>query len=209
MFSISTKALGFTLIELLVVITVFSFLLSIGVPNMTRWVIKNKAASASEFYADGFSMARRQAVSHNAESRILLVPNATNSQFDWQVDICYTTPTSTCNDVSGAWSTTTTPAGGDPQAAAGYTSVYRPADALPQSSMLVPSMQPQGASVIYFTPLGWVDTTIKSRLTRIQFDPAPAYVADIPSSAVVVTLSGMASTCNPSATASDSRACPP
>lgn len=206
---IKRRLAGFTLVELMVTLAVFGFLLSIGVPNMTRWVIKNKAASASEFYADGFSTARRMAVSHNAETRITLTANATNAQYDWQVDICYPAPTVPCSDISGAWSTTTAPAGLDHQGAAGDLSVFRPATALPPTTMLTPSLLPSDASAIYFTPLGWVDTVVNSRLTRIQFDATPAYVADIPSSAVVVTLSGMASTCNPTVPSTDSRACPP
>lgn len=201
---------GFTLIELLVGITIFGMLLAIGVPNMTCWIVKNKAASAGEFYADGFSTARRTAVSRNVESRISLIPNDSNGQLDWQIDICVPSPT--CSDVAGTWSTlttaATTAAGGN--GAVGFLSLYRSANALPQSSVLVPSLQPGGASTIYFTPLGWVDTNITiSRVTRIQFDPAPSYAGSIPSSAVAVTLSGMASTCNPTVTSSDSRACPP
>jgi len=200
---------GFTLVELLVAMTVFGLLLAIGVPNMTRWIVKNKAASAAEFYADGFSTARRTAVSRNVESRISLIPNSSNGQLDWEVDICAPTAAIACSDISGTWSTVTTAVTGT--SGAGFLSVYRAADALPQSSVLVPSLQPGGASYIYFTPLGWVDTNVSNRVTRIQFDPAPAYTADIPSSAVAVTLSGMASTCipSPSVTSSDSRACPP
>jgi len=198
---------GFTLIELLVAMTVFGLLLAIGVPNMTRWIVKNKASSAAEFYADGFGTARRTAVSRNVESRISLIPNSNNGQLDWEVDICAPTAAVACSDTSGTWSTVTTAV--TSTSGAGYLSVYRSADALPQSAVLVPSLLPGGASFIYFTPLGWVDTNVNNRVTRIQFDPAPAYAADIPSSAVAVTLSGMASTCNPSVTSSDSRACPP
>lgn len=201
---------GFTLVELMVTLAVFGFLLSIAVPNMSRWVVKNKAGAVAEFYADGFSTARRMAVSRNAETRLSLLqqPSNVNGQFDWQIDICYPTPVLAC-DANGLWSTTTAPAGNDPKGVAGDVSILRPSDALPSSGMLTPSMLPANASVIYFTPLGWVDTNIANRLTRIQFDPSPAYVGDIPASAVVVTLSGMASTCNPTVTASDSRACPP
>jgi len=201
---------GFTLIELLVAMTILGMLLALGVPNMTRWIVKNKASSAGEFYADGFSTARRTAVSRNVESRISLIPNDSNGQLDWQIDICAPTASTACSDISGTWSTLTTAAPGN--SATGFLSLYRSASALPQSSVLVPSLRPGGASTIYFTPLGWVDTNITiSRLTRIQFDPAPAYVGDIKPTAVAVTLSGMASTCNPdpAITSSDSRACPP
>jgi len=201
---------GFTLIELLVAITILGMLLAVGVPNMTRWIVKNKASSAGEFYADGFATARRTAVSRNVESRISLIPNDSNGQLDWQIDICAPTAAIGCSDLSGTWSTLTTAAPGT--SAAGFLSVYRSATALPQSSVLVPTLHPGGASTIYFTPLGWVDTNISIiRLSLIQFDPSPAYVGDIKSTAVRVTLSGMASTCNPdpAITPSDSRACPP
>ena len=96
---------GLTLIELLVTISIFGIMLAIGIPNASRWVLANRARAASEFYADGFSLARRQAITHNSSSRITLTPNVTTGQMDWQVDICFATPDARCTDVQGAWST--------------------------------------------------------------------------------------------------------
>lgn len=204
------KLNGFTLIELLVTITIFSILLTVGVPAMHTWVLSSKARSASEFYLDGFAMARRQAVSHNAQSRIVLTPNAISGQMDWQVDICFPQPGAVCNDGSGNWSTTAAQAANDPEQAAGYKSVFRAADALPQDEVLVPDYLPAGASKTYYTALGWIDTTTYGlNLTRLRLTPAARYAADLPTVAVAVTLAGMASKCEPTRPVGDSRACPP
>jgi len=201
---------GFTLIELLVTITIFSAVLAIAIPNLSAWLLTSKARSISEFYLDGFSMARRQAVSHNSWSRITLTANATNGQLDWEVDICFQVQgTPPCGPNGGSWSTPTTPAAGDPQGAAGYTSVFRAADSLPTTDVLTPTLQPSGATEVYFKPLGWVDTTIPNRVTQLRFDPTAAYAHEVPAAALSITLAGMASKCNPTLPATDSRACPP
>ena len=206
----STSARGFTLIELLVTITIFGIMLAIGIPNASHWLLTNRARSASEFYAEGFSMARRQAVAHNAVSRISLTPNPNSGQMDWQVDICFISPPAAqCLPTQGGWSTTTAPATNDPQGASGYTSTFRSADALPPSEVLQPSTQPSGASQVYFTALGWVNTTFAQRLTQLRLDPAAQYANDVPTVALVVTLGGIVSKCDPTLSAGDNRACPP
>lgn len=200
---------GVTLIELVIGLGIFAMVMAIGMPQMTAWVTTNKSASASEFYADGFSLARRQAVLHNASARIVMTPNLVNGQMDWQVDICFPVAGTPCNNVTGVWSTTTTPATNDPDGTGGFTSVFKDAGALPQSDILEPSILPSGASEIYYTSLGWVDTTVDNRLTRIQLTPATAWASQIPAMAVVVTLAGMPTKCNPTVSAPDARACPP
>lgn len=200
---------GFTLIEALITLTVFSVMLAVGMPAMSTWVLTSKARSANEFYLDGFSMARRQAVSHNAASRIVLTPNATSGQMDWQVDICFPQPGLPCNDTAGSWSSPTTVAGNDPEGANGYKSVFRAADALPASTVLTPAYLPDGATSVYYTALGWVDTGVPNNLSRIALAPAARYASAVPTVAVVVTLAGMASKCDPTVAAGDSRACPP
>jgi type IV fimbrial biogenesis protein FimT len=199
---------GTTLVELMVGVVILAFLLAIGVPSMSTWISTNKAVSAAEFYGDGFAMARRQAVSHNAASRIVLIPNANNGQLDWQVDVCYPIPGTPCNDTTGVWSTTTTAATNDPDGVNGYKSVLRPADALPPATRLVPKLVPEGTSAVYFTSLGWVDTGYDDRLSRIQFSAAGQNASEIPPVAIVVSLSGMVIKCNPVLLAPDSRACP-
>jgi len=200
---------GVTLVELMIGIAILGFLLAIGIPNMSHWMLSNKARAASEFYAEGFGMARRQALSHNARSRLQLTANEKNGQMDWQVDICFPTAFVACNAGSGVWSTTENPAAGDPEGVNGYKSVFRNADALPPASVLVPSVLPEGSSAVYFTEVGWVDTTFNSRLTRIRLTPTADYVASVPEVALSITLAGMASKCDPTKTGNDSRACPP
>ncbi|MBA5688777.1 pilus assembly FimT family protein [Rugamonas apoptosis] len=200
---------GFTLLEVLITLTVFAVMLAVGIPAMSTWVLTSKVRSANEFYLEGFSMARRQAVSHNAASRIVLTANANSGQMDWQVDICFPQPGLPCNDGAGGWSTTAAPAANDPEGANGYKSVFRAADSLPSTDVLTPSYAPDGASKVYYTALGWVDTSYALNLTRIRLDPDPVYVKAVPTVAVVVTLAGMASKCDPTVAAGDSRGCPP
>ncbi|KQV80783.1 hypothetical protein ASD15_12740 [Massilia sp. Root351] len=199
---------GTTLIELMVGLVILAVLAAVGIPSMVNWISGNKVISAGEFYAEGFAMARRQAVLHNAASRIVLTPNLNNGQMDWQVDLCFPAPGVPCSASSGTWSTTTEVAPLDPEGANGYKSVLRPADALPQSDLLAPRLEPEGASAVYFTSLGWVDTGYADRLSRIRLDPA-GQNAGIPPVAVAVSLAGLAIKCNPLLSAPDSRACPP
>lgn len=200
---------GVTFVELAIGLAIVAIVMSIGLPMMSNWVVTNKAASASEFYADGFATARREAVARNASARIVLTPNVSNGQMDWRVDVCYPEAGVRCTNATGVWSTTTEPASNDPLGSDGFKSVFRDAGALPQSDVLLPSIEPSGASEIYFTSLGWVDTTIDNRMTRIRLDPATRYANEIPVVAVAVTLAGTATKCNPTLSAPDSRACPP
>ena len=207
MFQLKTMR-GFSLIELMIGVAILGFLAAIGMPAMTNWMVTNKARSASDFYTEGLGMARRQAIVHNARARLILTPNADNGQLDWQVDLCFPSPGVPCTNTSGAWSTTTDVAVGDPEGATGFKSIFRSAQALPSSSVLVPSILPAGASAIYFTEVGWVDTTLNN-LNRILLTPATDYASNVPEVAVVVTLAGMTSKCDPTKIGTDSRACPP
>ena len=202
-------AAGFTLIEALVALAILASLLALGVPRMNDWVQANKAAAAAEFYAEGFTLARAQAVSHNSASRLVLTENPANGQMDWQVDICFPTASVPCNAESGSWSTTTAPAADDFEKQRGFKSVLRRADSLPNTSVLAHTLSPSGATDVYFTSLGWVDTKISPRLARIGLAPAAGHAGAFPPSAVVLTLAGIASKCDPNATAQDSRRCPP
>jgi len=207
--SSSRPARGFTLIEMMVVVAILGIVLAVGIPKMTNWVATNKAASASEFYLEGFRLARQEALGHNAASRIVLTTNASTGQYDWQVDICFPTAAVPCSDTSGTWSDTATAASGDPEGTDGFKSVARPAVSLPPTSVVAPTLLPANSFSIYYTSLGWVDTGFAGRMSRIQLDPGPGYTNDLPSMAVVVTLAGMASKCYPNVDSSDARACPP
>lgn len=200
---------GFTLIELLVTITVFGIMLAIGIPNAGSWLLANRARSVSEFYAEGFGMARREAIAHNTASRISLTPNPDSGQMDWQIDLCYVGADTQCLPGQEGWSTTAAPAANDPLGAAGYTSVFRSAGGLPSAEVLQPSVLPEGSSQVYFTALGWVNTTFAERLSRLRIDPAGKYAHEVPVVALSITLAGMTTKCDPTATGQDNRACPP
>jgi type IV fimbrial biogenesis protein FimT len=199
---------GFTLLESMIGVAIVGIALAIGVPMISNWVKASKIQGASEFYAEGFRMARGEAVKHKSSSRITLTANTNTGQMDWQIDICFTTPTNVCDNDSGAWSTTTTVATGDPEGPTGFKSVLRTADALPPAGLMVETIEPIGANQIYYTSLGWVDTTINPRISRLVMSP-PAGSTTFLKNAVAVTLSGMANKCNPEVTPSDSRSCPP
>ena len=211
MFAIAQRrGRGYTMIELVVVLAITGSLLALGIPAMSGWVTANKAASASEFYLEGFRMARQQALSHNTSSRIVLSANQTTGQLDWQVDLCFADlPDTPCTAVSSNWSTVTASAANDPELAAGFKSIRRSADNLPSTSVITPTLLPAGAYFVYYTALGWVDTSYAGRLTRLQLDPMPAYAAQLPTTAIVVSLGGMPTRCDVGVAVTDSRGCPP
>lgn len=200
---------GATLIELMIGLAIVAFMLGIGVPSMTNWLSANKANAIAEFYAEGYATARREAVKHNAASRLVLSPNAVSGQADWQVDICFSGPGAACSDSSGSWSDATTPAGNDPEGQAGYRSIQRSAVGLSKADQMIPTVTPAGANTFYFTAMGWADTNIDARLTRIRFDPAGDLARQVRPVAVAVSLAGIAVKCNPTIDPPDSRACPP
>lgn len=199
---------GFTLLESLVALAIIAGILAFGAPRMSAWISASRAASAAQFYAEGFALARAQALSHNSASRLVLSENA-NGQLDWQVDICFPRPDTPCNEDSGAWSTAAAAAANDPEGAAGFRSVLRRADALPGPDVLVQSVGPDDADAVYFTPVGWVDTTVSPRIERIDLNPGEASQDDFAPSAVVLTLAGIAAKCQPDAPDTDPHRCPP
>jgi type IV fimbrial biogenesis protein FimT len=200
---------GFTLVEAMVVVAILGLMLGIGIPRMADWLAASKATSAAGFYAEGFAQARAQAATHNSASRLVLSRNANNGQLDWQVDVCFPVPGTPCTASSGAWSSTTVPVAPDGLAAtgpSGATSLFRSADALANSTMLTLTVTPAGATAVYFTPVGWVAAGGAASVQRI--DLAPVRTGAFPASAVALTLSGVASKCDPKAAANDSRGCP-
>jgi type IV fimbrial biogenesis protein FimT len=200
-------ARGYGLLEMVVVVVIVGLILAVGMPRMAEWSMANKAASAAEFYAEGVRTAHNEAVRHNAVTRLVLSTNADSGQNNWQVDLCYPTAATPCNASSGAWSTTSAAAATDVDQDNGFRSVWRSAAALPKGDILQASVQPAGATSVYFNSVGWVDTSIPARLARIDLAPAIARADAFPASAILITLAGNAVKCNPGAQAGDSRAC--
>lgn len=201
---------GFTLLETLVVLVIIGIGLKVGLNSMGTWSRAAKIEGASEFYLEGFRLARAEAVKHKSASRISLINNANTNQFDWQVDICFSTVTVVCDNDSGTWSTTTTIATGDPEGATnGFKSVLRQSPEMPRSEIMDQVQLPAGATQVYYTPLGWVDTTVPLRLTRLTLKPPTGSPFIYPDAAIAITLSGMATKCAPAAADHDSRKCPP
>ena len=150
-------AAGFTLIEALVALAILSTLVAIGIPQMNEWVQANRAAAATQFYAEGFTLARAHAVTHNSASRLVLTENPANGQMDWQVDICFPTVSVPCNAESGAWSTTSTAAARLEVGVAARRQPARHLDAGPD-----PQPVRRHRRLLYFARLG-----------RYQFHAAP------------------------------------
>ncbi|MGJ9416784.1 Tfp pilus assembly protein FimT/FimU [Massilia sp. CMS3.1] len=200
---------GFTLLEALVALAILGVVLSIGMPRMNAWIYAGKVAAAGQFYAEGFSLARNQALTHNGASRLVLLANAGNGQFDWQVDICFPRQETPCDEESGNWSTPTEAASADPAGTVGFKSVLRRADALPPGAELALVPGPADARAVYFTPLGWVNPAIAPRLERVDLTPTTKMTGQAPATAVVLTLAGIATRCKPGVAATDPQRCPP
>jgi type IV fimbrial biogenesis protein FimT len=200
---------GFTMIEMMVTVAILAITLGIGIPSISGWLMANKAASATEFYMEGFRAARQQAIGHNTNSRIMLTANQTTGQMDWRVDICFPTVAAPCTAVSSNWSTASSGAAGDPETGSPYMSLFRSADILPPVTMIAPTVSPAGAFTVYYTGLGWVDTTFPNRIQMLTLDPVPAYANALPKSAIAITLAGMPTRCDDQAAAGDSRRCAP
>jgi type IV fimbrial biogenesis protein FimT len=202
-------ARGFTLIEAAVVVAIMGIVLAVGLPSMSDWLLGRKALAAAVFYQDGFTLARNTAIAHNSHSRLVLTENAANGKMDWRVDICFPTSGTPCNDVTGGWSTATAAADGDPDPNPVFRSITRSAQAMPGESDLAQAVSPSGATEVYFTPLGWVDTAVAPSLARIDMAPSLTRAHAFAPLAVVLTLAGIASICDPAAPAHDVRGCPP
>lgn len=204
------RATGFTLVEALIAMAVLAVMLAIGVPRMADWLSATRAAAAGGFYAEGMAVARSQALANNSASRLVLSRNSASGQYDWQVDVCFPNREAPCSNVAGAWSTLQEAVKPVQDAGAGVKSIVRYADGLPGTDRIAVTPGPDGATAVYFTQLGWVDTRVETRMMRIDVAPASSAggVGGFRATSVVLTLGGVAASCNPAAAAGDSRRCP-
>lgn len=203
---IRRSAGGFTLVEAIVALAVLAVLVAVALPKLSGWSQASKAEAAAAFYKEGFQLARAQAVRHHSASRLVLSDNAVTGQMDWRVDICYPTLSTPCNERSGGWSTGAAAAAGDPDRAGGFRSVTRSADSLAATNAVMLTLSPADVDAVYFTPLGWIDGGIAP---RIDLAPALGRQGAFKPLAVVLTLAGTASVCDPGVAAHDPRGCPP
>jgi len=200
---------GFTLLEAMVALTILAIILGIGMPRMSEWIYTSKVVAAGQFYAEGFAMARNQALTQNGASRLVLSKNTKNGQYDWQVDVCFPRSDAPCNDISANWSSVDSPASGDPLGDKGFKSLLRSAEGLPPAADLAGAIGPEDASAVYFTPLGWVNPAIGPRVERIDLTPGSKHAQSTPVTAVVLTMAGNTIRCRPQVPASDPQRCPP
>lgn len=202
---------GFTALEALVVVVILGILLAVGIPGMRGWLGGTTATGAAEFYAEGFRLARSQALANNSRSRLVFTENAGSGQLDWQVDVCFPVPDDGCGADSARWSTVDEPAPGPEDGNVETSSVFRSAAALPRTTALSVAPDSEARSV-YFTELGWVDGA-KPALMRFDLGPGSADAEHVfTPTAVVLTLAGAVVTCRPdlvgAAAAGDARRCP-
>ncbi len=204
---------GFTLIEIAVTLIILSILMMIGLPSMMPMIQNARLASMDDFYLEGMRVARSGAIQKSAAARFVMTLNA-NGQYDWQVDWCFPTTASPCI-ATGAWSTTSAAAAGDPNAANPSLSVFRSASSLPDASRVTMYLTPVNATSIYFNAYGWVNTAVQPSLSLLCMDvdgscvSAPGVPPDVLPRAITVNLSGVAERCNPLVASTDSRSCSP
>lgn len=201
------RGAGFTLVEAAVVVAIMGILLAVGMPAMSNFILGRKATGAAEFYKEGLTLARNQAIARNAHSRLVLVENAANNQMDWRVDLCRPVDGDPCDNKNGAWTTTDAlPAGAVDQS---FVSVQRSAVAMPGPDDMAQGFGDSGATDVYFTPLGWVDSRVAPRLQRMTIEPGPKRSGAFKPLAIAVTLAGVATICDPAAEPTAARGCPP
>lgn len=203
-------ARGFTFVETAVVVAIAGIVLAVGLPSMSNWLLNRKAAAAATFYQDAFTLARNTAIAHNAHTRLVLTPNAANGKLDWQVDLCVQNTAVKCDADNDTWSTPTAAAGG-PDGTDPYKSIGSAATAMPGAADLnLAVIDPDDATSVYFTPLGWVDTSVATPVLKgFDLTPGSRRAGAFARIGVRLTLAGIAVICSPDAAAGNARGCPP
>lgn len=201
-------ASGFTLIEAAVVVAILGIIAAAGMPSMSNWLLGRRAQAAAGYYMDGLALARNQAIAHNSASRLVLNENSDSGQMEWRVDLCVETDEVRCDDENGNWSTATTPVV-DPRTGASLASITRSASGLPPLATMSETPGPSGATEVYFTPVGWLDTAVSPQMTHIVLAPSYQHTGAFAPIEVALTLAGVASRCDPNVSAPDPRGCPP
>jgi type IV fimbrial biogenesis protein FimT len=200
------RAAGFTLLETMVVVAIIGILAAVGYPSMSNWLMARRVQAMAGYYMDGLATARNMAIEHNAASRFVLKQNTTVGQMEWQVDLCFPTASVRCDDTNGSWSTPTT-AVNDPLNRP-FKSVARSGAGLPGAAVVQMTLDETDTPGVYFTPLGWEDTTVSPQIGRITFAPGAQHAGAFPTTAIAMTLAGVASRCDPAATGVSPRRCP-
>lgn len=199
---------GFTLLEAMVVIAIIGVLMAVGIPNMREWLGNTAANGAAQFYAEGFRLAKGQALANNSRSRLVFTENQQSGQLDWQVDVCFPVAGDPCDAGSSNWSDVDEPAPTPTHIDVKTSSVFRSSAGLPAPNAV--RVTPEGeARAVYFTELGWVDGS-KPALTHLDFAPGSTEDDAEPAfrpTAVVLTLAGAVVVCRPDLDG-DSRSCP-
>ena len=202
------RAGGFTVVEAAVVVAILGILASVGMPNLSTWLLGRKASATANFYAEGLAYARAQAIARNSSSRLVLIDDAATGQMQWRVDFCYRSASVTCDDDSSGWSTTAAVAKDNPFGDGGDKSVWRSAAGLPSDKVVTLTVAPDGADGVYFTPLGWIDTRVTPQVSRITVQPTVPGTGAFKPIGVSLTLAGAVMRCDPAAVAPDRRRCP-
>jgi type IV fimbrial biogenesis protein FimT len=200
------RAAGFTLIEATVVVAIIGILAAVGYPNMSSWLLARRAQAVAGYYMDGLALARTMALEHNSASRIVLGQSVAGAQMAWQVDVCFPTSQARCDDSNGTWSTPVT-AVNDPFGRP-VKSVKRGAEGMPSAALVAVTLDPADEPSVYFTPLGWIDTSVSPQIKRITLAPGAGRDGAFVPTAVAMTLAGVASRCDPAATGASPRRCP-
>lgn len=187
---------GFTLIELLIGISIIGVLLALGAPHMSAYLQNSKIGAASANVAAGLQMARTEAIRRNAPVEFVL----TNASLASSSVAVTATP-----DANGSsWIV---------RAASGATFDYvegRSATEGAGTGAAAVQLAASGAGSVQFTAFG---ATAGGAGFQVDIsNPAGGACADahgpMRCRRVIVTSGGKVQTCDPAASAGDSRACP-